>query len=216
MALPPQAADKLMHSPVATQGAFKQFILLAGALFTLMLVLYIGISFGYKAYLSKSIASTKTKIDGFSSQISQADQDKVANFYSQLQNLQQLLASHTTASPVLSLLERTTIPEVYYTKLSVNASLNQADVNGMARSLADVAKQAALIEAQTEVVDHVNFSTAGATQGGAWQFTMNIFLRPGVLHNGNPAPTQQSSQPVINTPAPSSTTGQATSTPTAQ
>ena len=202
-----------MQTPTATQGAFKQFILLAAALLGLMIVLYVGINFGYKAYLNNSIATTKTKIDAFSAQISQTDQDRVANFYSQLQNLQQLLGSHTTASPVLSLLERTSTPNVYYTKLSVNSNVNEADVNGAARSLEDIAQQASVLESQSGVVDHVNFSNAGTVQGGVWQFTMNIFLVPGVLHNGNPSPIQQTTQPPVTTPIASSTPTAGTVTP---
>jgi hypothetical protein len=194
MALPPQAAEKLMQAPTATQGVFKQLILLAAALFVLMVVLYVGIAFGYKAYLTKSISDTKVKIDNFSAQIPKDDQLRVANFYSQLQNLQQLLAAHTTVSPVLNLLESTTQPNIYYTKLSVNATANEADLIGAAKSLADIAQQAALAEAATGV-DHISFSNAGSAQGGVWQFTMNVFFLPGVLHNGNPAGGQQQLPP---------------------
>ncbi len=201
-----------MQTPAATQGVFRQFLLLAGALFVLMLVLYFGLAFGYKAYLSKSIADTKTKIDTFSAQIPKDDQARVANFYSQLQNLQQLLGSHTTVSPALALFERATVANVYLTKLSVNAAANEIDVNGAARNLSDIAEEAALIEAQTDVVDHVNFSNGGASQG-IWQFTMNVFLKPGILHNGNPAAVSQSSFPPATLPSAPTSTG-AAPTPT--
>jgi hypothetical protein len=212
MALPSQATEKLMQAPSGTQGIFKQFVLFAVAIFVLMLVLYGGIEFGYKSYLNRAIATKKAQIDSFSAQVPVDDQARVANFYSQLQNLQQLLGAHTTVSPVLSLLENTTLPNIYYIKLSVNATANEADVTGAARNLGDIAQQAASLEADSSVVDHVNFANAGSSQGGLWQFTMNIFLKPGVLHNGNPTPVtqQQSFQPDLN-----SSTSQAVATSSA-
>ncbi len=187
MALPPQAVEKLIQEPVATQGVYKELLLLAGSLLALMLVLYFGIAYGYEAYLNSSITKLNQDIAKFGERIPQADQERTAQFYSALVNLRELLKAHTTASPVLNLLERVTGQNIYYTKLNLNANANEADLAGVAKGVNDAASLAALLERQPEVT-RVNFTNV-SNQNGAWIFTMSVFLDPSVMHaNGLTSP----------------------------
>jgi hypothetical protein len=159
-----------------------------------MLVLYFGIAYGYQAYLRSSVTKLDQDIAKFGERIPQADQEKTAEFYSALVNLRELLKTHTSASPVFALLERTANTNIYYTKLNLNTVTNEVDLVGVARNLQDAAALAALLSTQPEV-SRINFTNAG-NQNGVWQFTMNLFLNPNVLHASGSAPQANSLVPV--------------------
>jgi hypothetical protein len=181
MALPPQAIEKLIREPSHTQGAYRELLLISGAMLGLTIVIYIGLAFGYRAYLNSSLTAVEDKITKFSAGVSQEDRAKIQGFYSQLVNLRTLLAGHTAASPVMALLERTVQPDVYYTKLTMNSTNNQAVLTGAAKSLEAIAAQATAFQGQAEV-DRVDFNNAGAQAVGPWQFTMTVYLKPAVFH----------------------------------
>lgn len=211
MALPPQAIEKLIREPSRSQGAYRELLLISGAVLSITIVIYIGLAFGYRAYLDSSLKNVEDQITKFSAGISLEDRAQIQGFYSQLVNLRTLLAGHTAASPVMALLERTVQPDVYYTKLTMNAVSNQAVLTGAAKSLDAIAAQAAAFRGQPEV-DRVDFNNAGAQATGPWQFTMTIHLKPAVFHGAiviAPAvpttPTTTSTVPAATTPAPTST-----------
>ena len=181
MALPPQAIEKLIREPSHTQGVYSELLLISGALLGLTIVIYVGLAFGYRAYLNSSLTKVENEITEFSAGISQEDRAKIQGFYSQLVNLRTLLAGHTAASPVMALLERTIQPDVYYTKLTMNSNNNQAVLTGAAKSLEAIAAQATAFQGQVEV-DRIDFNNAGAQATGPWQFTMTIYLKPAVFH----------------------------------
>ncbi len=201
MALPPQAIDRMIQEPSATPGPYKELLVLSGALFLLMIVLYVGLAFGYQPYLKREVQDIDKKIQTYSQQIPPEDQKITADFYSALTNLKQLLSTHTRVLPVMGFLERTVMPNVYYNKVSVNTMSNQANVAGIAKNLEDIANQAALLEKQPEVA-RINFSNAGALNG-VWQFTMDIWFTPAFLHaNGASSPVLQNNLPAATTTAP--------------
>lgn len=204
MALPPQAIEKLIREPSRTQGAYRDLLLISAAMLGLAIVVYIGLAFGYRAYLNSSLKNVEDQITKFSAGISQEDRAQIQGFYSQLVNLRTLLANHTVASPVLALLERTVQPDVYYTKLTMNSNNNQAVVTGAAKSLQAVAAQAAALQGQPEV-ERVDFNNAGAQATGPWQFTMTVYLKAPVFHGVIVSTPEAPAVPPPATPAPATT-----------
>lgn len=196
MALPPQAIEKLIREPSRTQGAYRELLLISGALFGLSVLIYLGLAFGYSAYLRSSLAAVDEQIRNFSAGISQEERAELQGFYSQLVNLRTLLAEHAVGSPVLSLLERTVQPDVYYTKLTLNVNNNQAVLTGASLSLENVAAQAAALKSQPEV-ERVDFNNAGAQEEGPWQFTITLYLRPDVFRSAVGDATGGSAAPAL-------------------
>lgn len=225
MALPPQEIEKLIRAPSHTQGAYRELLLISGALLGLAVIIYVGLAFGYRSYLDSSLASVDAEIVQFSAGISQEDRAQIQDFYSQLVNLRTLLADHTVASPVMGLLERTVQADVYYTKLTMNSANNQAVLTGVARSLPAIAAQAAAFRDQPEV-DRIDFNNAGAQAAGPWQFTMTLHLNPatfhGVIVEAAPEPASESTTPAaggatstpVTSPPPPATTPAPVPTPT--
>jgi hypothetical protein len=211
MALPPQAIEKLIREPSHSQGAYRELLLISGAVLSITIVIYIGLAFGYRAYLDSSLKNVEDQITKFSAGISQEDRAQIQGFYSQLVNLRTLLAGHTAASPVMSLLERTVQPDIYYTKLTMNAANNQAVLTGAAKSLDAIAAQAAAFKGQPEV-DRVDFNNAGAQATGPWQFTMTVHLKQTVFHGAIIVAPAVPVAPVTTSTAPAATVPASTST----
>src|SRR3989344_2076738 len=142
MALPQQAIEKLSRGSRASQGVYKELLLLAFGLFFFALILFLGLRYGYINYLENSGRKLDQEIEQWSQGISSEDQAATAVLYSQLYNLRTLLGSRAAASPIFDLLERTTLPEIYYTKLGVNTLNREVTVSGAARSLEKIAEAA--------------------------------------------------------------------------
>lgn len=212
MALPPQAVEKLIQTPSATQGAYKQFVFLSSSLLILALVLYAGLQFGYSAYLKSSSDKLNAQIQDYAKKVSPEDSEKVANFYSQLANLGELLKNHSSASPALRLVEGTSSPDIYYNKLNLSVATNQLDLSGFGKTLEAIAAQAALLEKDPNV-DRVNLTNAMQGQGNLWQFNMTVFLKPGVLRPGG-APSAPSGTASLQPPAAATSTASSTSSST--
>lgn len=214
MALPPQAIEKLIREPSRTQGAYRELLLISGALFGLSLLIYFGLAFGYTAYLRSSLAEIDEQIRSFSAGISQEDRTELQGFYSQLVNLRTLLAEHSIGSPILSLLERTVQPDVYYTKLTLNINNNQAVLTGASLSLEGIAAQAAALKSQPEV-ERVDFNNAGAQEDGPWQFTITLYLEPDVFMGvAGAAPIELPEPPALEPTTPTSTASPSAATTT--
>src|SRR3989344_2398543 len=151
MALPPQAIEKLIRDPAETPGAYRQFLMLGGTLFFLMLILYFGLVYGYEPYLSSYVVKVEEEIEKFAAEIPVEEQQKIILFYSELVNLRTLLGSRVFASPALALLERNTLPAVYYSKASLNAVTNEVSLTGVAQTLEDASREAAAFEREPSV-----------------------------------------------------------------
>lgn len=195
MALPTQEIERLTRGSTAEQGTYKQLLLLSGTLLAISLILYGGLSFGYEPYLEGQVSSLDAKIQDFSRQIPIEDQAKLTSFYSQLANLKTLIGKHASNSKVFDWLEGNTQGNVYFTKLTFNASTYQLTLIGNSRTPDDAAEQAAIIEDQPEVL-RLNFNNLAPAATGGWQFNISIFLDPkAFMDNGGiksqPAPAIQ-------------------------
>lgn len=181
MALPSQAIEKLVRDPGQSPGGYRQLLMLSATLFLLALVVYFGLRFGYKPYLDSSVAKLDEQIQKFGQEIPKDEQEKIGAFYSQLVNLRALLAARVVGTPAFEVLEHTTLPDVYYTKASLNALNSELALTGIAKTLESVSAQAGVLEKDPNVA-RVSFANVASVSGvDGWQFTMSVFLRPEVL-----------------------------------
>lgn len=175
MALPTQEIERLTRGKSAEQGSYKQLLLLAGSLFAISLIIYLGLSYGYEPYLNGQKDDLDMQIQEFSKKIPQEDQTKLVSFYSQLANVKTLLGKHPMTSKAFDWLERNTQANTYFTKLTFNVPTSQLTLLGNSRSPQDAAEQAAIFESQPEVL-RLNLNNLAVSPGGGWQFNMTIFM----------------------------------------
>ncbi len=180
MALPEQVIEQLGRESVKTPGWSSGILFFSGTILGIMVVIYLGITFGYEPYLNGGIAQTKTQMATLSQSISSADQAKLVTYYSQVSNLQALVAGHVFLSPFFAWLEENTEANVYYGSLSFS-SRNQVNLNVFARTQADVNQQIATFESSGDVkqisLSNVSFSPSA----GAWMFSATFTLDPSLF-----------------------------------
>lgn len=169
MALPPTVVDRLTREPVSTPGWSSRLLLFSCTLLLLMLFLYVGLEFGYLPKLGADQSKLDSAIAAASNGIPPADQVRLASFYSQLANVKTLLGIHTTASSLFPWLQGAMLPNVYLARVSFVAMNQQLLINGVARSVRDVADQLSLFEAQPSI-DRVIVNNVSIDATGLWRF----------------------------------------------
>jgi hypothetical protein len=180
MPLPQQVIEQLGRESVKTPGWSSGILFFSGTLLGIMVAIYVGLAFGYKPYLTNSIARAKSQIGALSDSISSADQAELVTYYSQISNLHALIGSHVYFSRFLTWLEGNTEANVYYGSLSFT-SKNQVLLSVLARTQADVNQQIAVFESSPDVagvsVPDVSFSPTA----GMWTFSLTLILKPSLF-----------------------------------
>jgi hypothetical protein len=149
-------------------------------LFLLIAVLvYLGLEFGYKAFLNSRIEETEQRIRQLTTTVSKEDQDKFVVFYSQLVNFKKILDSHVSASKLFGLLERITNQKVFYSNLDLRVGSRDLVLDGVANSYAVLAEQLASFDKEPSVESYV-LSQSQFNEGRV-QFRITLKLKESVL-----------------------------------
>ena len=149
-------------------------------LFAASFVIYLGLNFGYKAFLNKSIDSLNSTLNSLSFQVAPTERDGFINFYSQLSNLQKLLASHVMSSKIFPLLEGYTDPRVAYSTVNISVIDRTLTLDGFAKDYSVLATQLATYQQSPEVesVTLENSTLSGTTV----RFTAKLILKNEIFH----------------------------------
>jgi len=179
MPLPQTVVEQLGKEPPKTPGWSVGMLAFAGSLVFIVVLIYVGLTFGYEPYLNGQISATQNQINQLSQQISPADQTNLINFYSELANLKSLLANHVIASNLFPWLEQNTEANVYYTSFSFSDG-NQITLSAVAQTESDVNQQLAIFEASPEV-SNVTISGVSAGTTAGWNFSVGLTINPSIL-----------------------------------
>jgi hypothetical protein len=177
MALPQTVVDRLTREPANTPGWSSRLLLFSFTIALLMVLLYAGLEYWYLPKLDGDQSRLDQAIQTASNGVPQADQARLASFYSQLANIRTLLGVHIVASPLFAWLERATLPNVYLSRLSLTSSNRQLLMNGAARSMRDIADQITLFQAQPET-NRVLVNNVSADANGLWRFDIMLEFNP--------------------------------------
>lgn len=192
MALPQKIIDQLGREPSATPGWTGQILMFSGTLFFISLVIYFGIDFGYRSYVTSQVKKLKDQVQAFSEQVPVEDQKKIIDFYSQTSNLKTVLSSHIFSSQLLSWLERNSQINVTYDKFNLNIGNNQVILGGSAKTMDDINQQFIVFQSQKEVskvaIGNINFS------GNLWRFEVTLTFAPGYFNRSNTSATSTNNE----------------------
>lgn len=176
MALPsqqPTYAQVVERAP-RSPAWFGQLMAFAIMLLVLTIVVYFGITFGYRPYLEKRVTALDTEIADFSRRVPADEQANIITFYSQLANLKTVLGKHTATPAFLRWVEEGTLQSVRMTKVAMSVSSRQVQITGLAKSQTDVALQVAEFQKRPGV-EKVDFRNSQAVTGGIqFDLTMTV------------------------------------------
>lgn len=101
-------------------------------IFGITVAIYLGITMGYKPYLNLQIKNLDGQIANLSKNIDETQRKSLANFYSQLVNVQALLSSHPLGSKIFDFLEKNTHQQVYFLDAALSLSDKTLKLDGAA------------------------------------------------------------------------------------
>ncbi|MBI5220803.1 MAG: hypothetical protein HY978_03125 [Candidatus Liptonbacteria bacterium] len=216
MPLPQTVSDKLRERQDAGPGWSGELLMFSGAIFLMGVFVYFGVVYGLDPYLTRKVASLDAEIQALSQEVPLEDQVRTIGLFSQINNLRTVLDKHTVASPVFAWLEVHTLPQVFFTRLTLNARNRQLVLSGVARTIPDLSAQVAVLEKQSDDVEQLSVGNITIHSSGVWQFDLNLRLSP-KLFALSPLLPASGSAAATSTPRSSATLstdlGQATGTP---
>lgn len=177
MALPQKAIEQLSRDPVRTPGWSSRLLMFTSAVFFLSVAIGLGVRFGYIPILQKQLVAVKKEIADFETRTPLAEQEKIITFYSQIENLKNLIRTQNLASAFFPWLESKTHTSVSFKSLRLDPVKKEAQLQGNARSLRDVAEQLAAIEYVPEV-QSIQFGSASFSEKDFWSFGVTIIFKP--------------------------------------
>jgi len=113
----------------------------------LLLMIYIGLRFGYKSFILSSIESAENRIVELERITPKEEaEEEFIQFYSQLTNIRNLLGSHAVVTPFFVALETNTMENVGFLDMTINIGDRIARISGFAESYEILARQIAIYE----------------------------------------------------------------------
>ena len=180
MALPQQVVEQLSHGTPKTPGWSSGILLFSGSIFLIIIFVYAGLRFGYEPYLNAQLSSLESQAQKLGQSVSPADEANLVTFYSQIANLQSLIANHVFFSQFLAWLGQNTEANVYYTNM-IFSSGNQIALAGVAKTSADVLEQVAVFEASPNASAVSLSSVVFSPSLGGWVFDVVLTMKPSVF-----------------------------------
>jgi len=164
----------------ATGGIMWRLLVFSFIIFFGTLGAYVGMEFGYSAFLEGQSNKAKEEANSLIKGVSKEQQMAVIDFYSRLSNIKGLLDNHLYLSKFIDILETRTSPNVYLDDVSLFVSEEKVRVSGVARTFLDLSRQ---IEAWggTEGVSSVILDSSRSISGGRVSFTVLFNLDESVL-----------------------------------
>jgi len=151
-------------------------------IFALTLFIFLGIRFGYTAFLNEKSSELDRSLDALSNEVSMADQDRFVSFYSQIVNLKTALDRHLFSANLLAFLEQNVIGDVVFTEARFKGVDRVLTLQGTTSSFDAIAQQMAVFEKVREVqkvfLKDVNVAGGGATFKLSVYFTDAFFNKP--------------------------------------
>lgn len=157
-------------------GVPWRILIMSMVLFGLSLFVYFGLRFGYESYLEVRAENIDKEMEGLSTKVSETDQARLVNFYSQLVNLSKVLDRHIFPANMFSFLERNTLGTVYYLQADYRNEEGVLILQGQAATPETVTNQMAAFE-KSPSVSRVVLNDLSTSKLGS-QFNLSVVLDP--------------------------------------
>jgi hypothetical protein len=159
------------HSLNLSGGTWRLFVF-ALFVFSVMMVGYLGLKFGYKNFVQGEINALDTEIEQLVETVLPEEQDRFIKFFFQLTNIQDILNNHIVTSQFFPLLQDNTNQLVVYQSLKASVADESIQIAGIADSYEVLAQQLNAFEKVPEV-EQVSIRSASLGENGV-RFDMNL------------------------------------------
>lgn len=157
-----------------------KILVFSAVVFGFALFVFFGLQFGYANYLASREKALDQKINQLATVVSQQDQQQFISFYSQLVNLKAVLQKHYTGSGTFGLLEKYTLPSVYYTDAKIVPKDKTVQVVGKANTIDSFVQQLYAFDNAPDFNRKATVTQMGFDQGKV-AFSMTLYPRDEVF-----------------------------------
>jgi len=116
-----------------------------------MLLIYLGLSIGYKAFLNKGIDSLESDLDELRFEVPKEEQDELVRFFSQIGNIEDILDDHIIASNLFPILEGSTHSQVAFASMDLSTVDGKVSLEGVAANYDALVAQLTILESIPEI-----------------------------------------------------------------
>ena len=181
--MPPQQSisihgtrGQLPGKEVLPSGVPRKFLTFSFFLFLSMLLIYFGLSVGYQTFLNSEIAGLEEDIETLRFQNSVEQQENLVRFFSQINNVQEILGDHVVISNMFPILEANTHSRVVYTRMEVSVVERKIVIEGIAESFDALVAQLTIYEDVPEIQRAVLESAD--RRAGVVEFKVSLVVVP--------------------------------------
>lgn len=149
--------------------------------FSIVILGYLGLNFGYRPYLESKIEEMDAKISDLTSQVPLAEKEKLILIYSQFANLQKILNNRLFSSKIFPILEKITNLKIYYTVLDLKVDELKLILTGAAANYGVLSEQLAVFDVEPMIKKYnLNHSQLNDISNYV-DFKVELFLSPDLL-----------------------------------
>jgi len=146
-----RARSQIPGREILPSGTPLKFLTFSFFLFLTSVLVYVGLSVGYKAFLNNEISKLEESIDELRFQISVDQQENLVKFFSQVSNVKDLLDDHVATSNVFPILESNTHSKVAYEGVNVSVDDRKVLIDGVAETFDALVSQLTIYESVPEI-----------------------------------------------------------------
>jgi hypothetical protein len=162
-----------------SSGMPRRFIFFSFLLLLIAVLIYLGLTLGYKPALNNSIGKLKSELESLSNKINPAQQENLIAISSQVSNIKDLLADHVFASKLFLLLEKNTHKNVAYRSLETDILGRELTIDGVAGSYNDLVAQLTIYE-KADGIEKVLLQSS-KLEGKVVSFRVILTIKPEVI-----------------------------------
>ncbi|MCX6788682.1 MAG: hypothetical protein NTZ36_02240 [Candidatus Jorgensenbacteria bacterium] len=157
-----------------TAGLPWKLMTFAIVFFIFAIFVYAGLRYGYEGYLNKRDVTAQTETNLLAKKIIPKEQNDFINFYSQVKNMNRVLAAHSYSTNVFKFLETKTVKDVYYKSAKYSKENFRVDLEGYAVSTAALVQQLAAFDGATADISESVLTQMGYDEAGRLTFGIRI------------------------------------------
>lgn len=178
MAYTQSAIEQQLKSSGMETGWPWRLLLLSGITFLTVLALFVGMQFGFYPYLDSQITQTDQEINKLGSAISEEQVNNFSKFYSQLNNIQNLLKNHFLGTNFLDFLEKNTLKSVYFKAMTLDLGAHSAKLDGASISYEALSQQMEVFRQSNNIVKvNLDGASLSGDRGGGINFSISLTLK---------------------------------------
>ena len=168
------ASDQIMKTGSIGSGLPWRLLIFSIFVFFLAILTYVALSFGYSGYLESQITTKDQEISDLAKKITPESQSAFIDFYSRLSNYKNISDNHILNTKIFPILEKDTIPSVYYTSADLSVTNLTLVLSGSALDFDSLSQQLYLYD-QEPLVESYILNQSRAVEGLVnFRVTLNL------------------------------------------